>query len=120
MNLLTVLINLALLLLLGYSINKVEKSGSLKEKTANRNALALTTKSIILFATLEIIFQLINYFGYFVGLMSSLRNAGGDLTIDLFLLIVVYFCSFYYYQKPEAEQEKLKASLFGQMFTKGN
>lgn len=109
-----------MLFFFSYCIYRVEKNGTEKEKLANRNALALTAKAVILLATFELFLQLVSYLGHLVGLISSIRNADGTLAIDLALLVLVYLTSFNYYKKSEAEQAKFKTALFGQMFTKRN
>lgn len=120
MNTATIFINLAMLLLLGYCINRVERQGTEEDKIANRNALAMTTKSVIFLATIQVFLQLINYLGYLTGFMSSLRLSNGGLTINLALLVLVYLSSFNYYKKSTEEQAKIKSSFFGQMFNKEN
>lgn len=104
------LLDFAILMVITYCIYKTESSGTQKEKEINRNALALTASTMIFLWLLDAGAQMLHSIAGFSGFFSESGNNGDGLSLDVILLLIVYLCSYSFYQKPAEEREKLMDS----------
>lgn len=105
------IINLIILIALIYWNHRVETAGTEEEKWAHKQSIVATAKLLVFLALVGLGFDVFKTLCHIFGLIGEAPSLAPELTVSLIAVIVIYFCFFDYYKKPESERTNLRKRL---------